>query len=236
MISRSRKEILGILKKGFVSSCQPVDGGPMDCPEIVAAMGQASISGGAVALRIEGLANIKATRQKVDAPIIGIVKRDLTNTQVRITPFIKDVVAIAKAGADIIAIDATLRERPTLVSDLVKAIHDAGCLVMADCSNFDEGIACKELGVEIIGTTLSGYVAGEVPDEPDLELVKSLHCAGCFVMAEGRYNTPALAKQAIQSGASCVTIGSAITRIEHICGWFAKAVNQETKSLDEAIG
>ncbi len=236
MMSRSRKEILAILKKGFVSSCQPVDDGPMDTPEIIAAMGQASVAGGAVALRIEGIENIKATRQKVDVPIIGIVKCDLTNSQVRITPFIDDVIAIAKAGADIIAIDATQRDRPTLVSDLIKAIHEAGCLVMADCSNFDEGIASKELGAEIIGTTLSGYVAGDVPDEPDLELVRSLHRAGCFVMAEGRYNTPALAKEAIQSGASCVTIGSAITRIEHICGWFAKAVKQETKSLEEVLG
>ena len=41
---------------------QPVDDGPMDKPEIVAAMAQASVIGGAAGLRIEGVENLKATR------------------------------------------------------------------------------------------------------------------------------------------------------------------------------
>ena len=42
--------------------CQPVDDGPMDKPEIVAAMAQASVVGGAAGLRIEGIENLEATR------------------------------------------------------------------------------------------------------------------------------------------------------------------------------
>ena len=43
-------------------------------------------------------------------------------------------------------------------------------------------------------------------------------------MAEGRYNTPELAQKAIEIGADAVTVGSALTRLEHIVSWFAKAI------------
>ncbi|PKF50140.1 N-acetylmannosamine-6-phosphate 2-epimerase [Enterovibrio nigricans] len=234
-MSVSGDKLLATLKTGFVSSCQPVDDGPMDVPEIVAAMAQASIAGGAVALRIEGVENVKATRNKVEVPIIGIIKRDLSDSQIRITPFIEDVVALAEAGADIIAIDATHRDRPVSIKELVDAIHDAGCIAMADCSNFDEGMASYDLGVEIIGTTMSGYVGESVPSVPDFAFVTALKNAGCFVMAEGRYNSPELAKQAIIAGADCVTVGSAITRIEHICTWFAGAVSDAKGLCHEAV-
>ncbi len=234
-MTSTQKMCIETLRKGFVSSCQPVDDGPMDRPDIVAAMAQASVAGGAAGLRIEGIANLKAVRPTVDVPIIGIVKRDLEGTDVRITPFIEDVVALKKAGADIIAIDATERLRPTAVKALVEAIHEQGCLVMADCSTYEEGLYCQSIGVEIIGTTLSGYTGGPVPAEPDFELVTRLQEAGCLVMAEGRYNTPALARQAIEAGAFCVTVGSAITRIEHICGWFYDQVQQGQQHLDEDV-
>ena len=45
-------------------------------------------------------------------------------------------------------------------------------------------------------------------------------------MAEGRFNSPDLAKKAIKYGADSVTVGSAITRIENITKWFAKAVKK----------
>ena len=38
---------------GLIVSCQPVPNSPMDRPEIVAAMAQAAVSAGAVAIRIE---------------------------------------------------------------------------------------------------------------------------------------------------------------------------------------
>ena len=46
---------------------------------------------------------------------------------------------------------------------------------------------------------MSGYTGGTVPEEPDYQLVKDLKAAGCRVMAEGRYNTPELAKTAIET-------------------------------------
>jgi putative N-acetylmannosamine-6-phosphate epimerase len=40
-----------------------------------------------------------------DALLIGIVKRKLADSPVRITPFLSDVQALADAGADLIAVD-----------------------------------------------------------------------------------------------------------------------------------
>lgn len=220
------KSCLEQLSTGFVSSCQPVDESPMNTPSIIAAMAQASVIGGATGLRIEGINNLQAVRPTVTVPIIGIVKRDLTDSPIRITPYLDDVRQLQAAGADIIAIDATNRPRPEDISTLVKEIHSLGCLAMADCSTYEEGMYCHSIGVEIIGTTMSGYTCVETPKEPDLELVKRLNSSGCRVMAEGRYNTPELAKSAIEAGAFTVTVGSAITRIEHICSWFDKSVTE----------
>ncbi|VTN12070.1 Putative N-acetylmannosamine-6-phosphate 2-epimerase 2 [Raoultella terrigena] len=61
-------------------------------------MALAAERAGAVALRIEGVENLRATRAAVTIPIIGILKRDLTDSAVRITPFLEDVDALALAG------------------------------------------------------------------------------------------------------------------------------------------
>ncbi|MDH3001172.1 N-acetylmannosamine-6-phosphate 2-epimerase [Chelonobacter oris] len=224
MSKLTKEQILVMLEGGLIASCQPVDDGPMDSPEIVAAMAQASVIGGAAGLRIEGIENVKATRSKVKVPIIGIVKRDLADSPVRITPFLHDVEALAAAGADIIAFDGTDRIRPETRDALVAQINAMGCLSMADCANFEEGMYCRNLGVDLIGSTMSGYTGGEVPSEPDVKLVQDLKAAGCRVMAEGRYNTPELAALAIKNGAYSVTVGSALTRLEHIVGWFVNEI------------
>ncbi|NBD00522.1 putative N-acetylmannosamine-6-phosphate 2-epimerase [Atlantibacter hermannii] len=214
---------------GLIVSCQPVPGSPLDRPEIVAAMALAAEQAGAAGLRIEGIANLKATRAVVSAPIIGIIKRDLPDFPVRITPWLEDVDALAAAGADIIAFDGTARPRPASVKDLLARIHHHGLLAMADCSSLEDGLQCHQLGAELTGTTLSGYTSDVTPTEPDLALVSALAAEGCRVMAEGRYNTPELAAQALQHGAFAVTVGSAITRLEHVCQWFRDALQDVKK-------
>lgn len=213
-------------KGGLIVSCQPVPASPLDKPEIVAAMALAAEQAGAVALRIEGLDNLRATRAVVSVPIIGILKRDLEDSPVRITPFLEDVDALAQAGADIIAFDGTDRVRPVPVKDVLARIHGHQRLAMADCSTREDGLTCQALGAEIVGTTLSGYTTAVTPEEPDLTLVKALSDAGCRVIAEGRYNTPAQAAEAMRYGAWAVTVGSAITRLEHICEWYNTALKK----------
>lgn len=211
---------------GLIVSCQPVPNSPLDKPEIVAAMALAAEQAGAVALRIEGVTNLRATRAVVSIPIIGILKRDLDDSPVRITPFLNDVDALAQSGADIIAVDGTDRARPATVASLLAHIHQHGLLAMADCSTFEDGMTCQQLGADIIGTTLSGYTTPETPEEPDLALVTALSDAGCRVIAEGRYNSPIQAADAMRHGAWAVTVGSAITRLEHICQWYNTALKK----------
>ena len=82
----------------------------------------------------------------------------------------------------------------------------------------------RALGAEILGSTMSGYTGGPVPQGPDLELVAAQALIGGFVVAEGRYHVPALAAQAISAGADAVVAGSAITRTEHVTSWFVDAI------------
>lgn len=215
---------LQALRGRLIVSCQPVVGGPMDRPEIVAAYARATLAGGAAGLRIEGIVNLAAVREVTRAPLIGLVKRAVPDSPVFITPQIADVTALAAAGADVVAIDATLRRRPAEVMDLIAAIHAAGCLVMADIATVEEARAAQALGADVIATTLSGYTGGAVADEPDFDLLRSLDGIGVPVIAEGRIKTPAAAAAAIRLGAFAVVVGSAITRPEHITAWFAEAV------------
>lgn len=120
-------------------------------------MALAAEQAGAVAVRIEGIDNLRMTRSLVSVPIIGIIKRDLDDSPVRITPFLDDVDALAQAGAAIIAVDGTARQRPVAVEALLARIHHHHLLAMADCSSVDDGLACQRLGADIIGTTMSGY-------------------------------------------------------------------------------
>lgn len=216
-----------VLKHALIVSCQPVTHGPMDRTETIVAMALAAVAGGAAALRIEGVENVRAVAAAVSVPIVGIVKRDLDNSPVRITPFEADVRALAQAGAHIIAVDATARERPVTVAELLRAIHAAGCIAMADCATEADGVAAHEMGFEIVASTLSGYTeqTQTASDEPDYALICAWKQRGYCVIAEGRLKTAQDAARALRAGAFAVTVGSAITRVEHITQWFVEAMS-----------
>ena len=86
--------ILDALRGRLIVSCQPVPGGPLDQPATVAAHARAALVEGAAGLRIEGVANLRAVRGVSDAPVIGLIKRDLEGSGVRITPWEEDVDAL----------------------------------------------------------------------------------------------------------------------------------------------
>jgi putative N-acetylmannosamine-6-phosphate epimerase len=220
--------IVEALKGRLVVSCQPVIGGPLDRPDIVAAFALAAEAGGASALRIQGLANLRAVRAVTRLPIIGLIKRDDPATPIIITATIADVEGLADAGADIIAFDATLRDRPDSVAALNKAAHDAGKLSMADCATPADARAALDAGCDVIGTTLSGYTGGPVPEAPDIAFVAEAARLGAPVFAEGRYRTVEEVRAAREAGAWAVVVGSAITRPEHITSWFVEAVTLKT--------
>ncbi|RUZ72752.1 ROK family protein, partial [Mesorhizobium sp. M7A.F.Ca.CA.001.14.1.1] len=214
------------IANSLIVSCQPVPGGPMDSAQFVTGFARAALEAGAKALRIESVPYVAAARLAVREPIIGIVKRDLTDSPVRITPYLADVEALAEAGADIIAFDATDRVRPVPVEALVKAVKSRNKLTMADCSCLDDARRALAAGVDFVGTTLSGYVGGPEPEDPDIALIAQMRTLTPYVIAEGRIRSPEQAAAAARAGACAVVVGSAITRTEHVTSWFHQAISE----------
>jgi N-acylglucosamine-6-phosphate 2-epimerase len=217
---------LQALSNGLIVSCQPVKGGPMDRTDIVVALALAAIDGGTAALRIESAHYVAAVRAATSKPIIGLVKRDLDDSPVRITPWLEDVDALAAAGADIIAYDATQRPRPIDTKALVGRIHTQGRVAMADCSVISDAEQALAEGAKIVGSTLAGYTGPVEPTEPDFALIAAMRRLTPHVVAEGNVRVPAQAQQALRSGASMVVVGSAITRPEYVTAWFRSALDE----------
>ncbi|PWK55866.1 putative N-acetylmannosamine-6-phosphate 2-epimerase [Aminobacter sp. AP02] len=214
------------LDNGLIVSCQPVKGGAMDKAEMVVGFALAAIDGGAGALRIESAEYVAAVRAATDKTIIGLVKRDLDDTPVRITPWLEDVDALAKAGADIIAYDATQRVRPASTKAIIERIHSHGRAAMADCSVIADAEQALAEGADVVGSTLAGYTGPVEPTEPDFALMTAMRKLTPHVVAEGNVRTPAQAQQALASGASMVVVGSAITRPEYVTSWFKAALDE----------
>ncbi len=223
---KKNKLILDSLKKGLIASCQPIPNGPMDSSSIILALARSSIIGGATGLRIENKKNIKLVKNNTKVPIIGLIKRNLKNYPIIISPYLSDIAMIAKAGADIIAFDATNRKRPESVINIINEIKKFNKISMADCSSINDVFNAIESGVDIIGTTLSGYTKNKVPKYPDFNLLKKAISLGKPVIAEGRFNTPYLAKKAIKMGAHSVVVGTALNRVEIITNNFVKTIDE----------
>ncbi len=223
-----KENILKKIQNKIIVSCQPNVGGPQDKTNIIVSMAKTAVLGGCGGVRVEGAKNISAVKKEISIPIIGIIKNNLPNFQVRITPLLKDVDKIIKSGADIVAFDATSRKRPFTTKQIISKIKNANRLAMADCSNLDDAKKAINEGVDIISTTLSGYIDNYVKDtdKPNINLIKKFNKLNSFVMAEGRYNTPQLARKAMLAGANAVTVGSAITRIDNITNWFVKEITR----------
>ena len=221
-----QENLLKMLNGRIIVSCQPVVDGPMDNTAIVTAMALAAQNGGAAGLRIDSIESVRSVAAASVLPIIGIVKRVLKDSPVIITPLIEDIDGLADAGATIIAYDATQRDRPVPTANIVRRINELGLLAMADCARLDDGRQALDEGARILGTTLSGYAYDSLPEQspPDLDLVQELAALDAYVIAEGRFRTPDEAGEAINCGANSVVVGSAITRIENVTGWFSDAI------------
>ncbi len=213
----------------LIVSCQALPDEPLYGAEIMARMAIAARVGGGRAIRANTPVDIAAIRAAVDLPIIGLYKDHLPGYDVYITPTLAHAQAVAAAGADVIAIDATARPRPQpgSLADYIAAIHQTtGCLVLADIATASEALAAEAAGADLVSTTLSGYTphSPKLPG-PDLELVRAL--AGRLrvpLLAEGRYHTPEQARQALDYGALAVIVGGAITRPQEITRRFVAAL------------
>jgi N-acylglucosamine-6-phosphate 2-epimerase len=114
-----------------------------------------------------------------------------------------------------VAIDGTARPRRdgSQLSDQVRAIHAEGASVMADVAGLHDVDGVLAAGVDVIATTLSGYVDPVTPTiGPDIDLVAAItRHTSLPVIAEGRFTTPDQVRAAFDAGAHAVVVGKAIT-------------------------
>lgn len=230
------KNILESLHHGLIVSCQALPDEPLHGPEIMARMAVAAAEGGAIAIRANGAADVRAIKQAVALPVIGIVKRNYPDSDVYITPTLREIEELLEAGADIIAFDGTRQTRPehsTLeqIIDLLKASPAAS---MADISTLEEALYAESLGVSCVSTTLSGYTLYSRQQEgPNLELLEqAARRLEIPVIAEGRISHPAQVEAALNLGAYAVVVGSAITRPQMITRPFAAAARKVRMNLN----
>ncbi len=209
-----------IPKSSLIVSCQAPFDSPLFEPKIITAMAKAAINQGAKGIRINTPDHIKEARKELpNIPIIGLWKQDYSGYDIYITPCYQDALAIAEAGADVIAIDGTLRKRPQgeKLADLIDNIHQKlGKLVMADVDTIDSAIASAQAGADFVGTTLYGYTKETANCKPPgFSLLEEMSQKLTVpISAEGGISAPEDAKKALDYGAYSVVVGTAITGID----------------------
>lgn len=226
-------KLLDLLKSGMIVSCQAEGSDPFnEDPSYMALFARAAQMGGAVGIRTQGIEKLKAIKAAVSLPVIGLTKTLFEDGTVRITGSFKEVEDLLEAGSDMVAIDGTFRLREGLSGpDFIKeAKARYSCPVLADIATLEEALACEKAGADAVSTALNGYTPDTVPmasEGPNLDLLrKASGLLGVPVFAEGRYNTPRDAADAIANGAYAVVTGSAITRPRVVTGWFVERIKE----------
>lgn len=223
-------DLLARLRGGLIVSCQALPGEPLHGAAIMAAMARAAHMGGACGIRANGPDDIRAIKAACALPVIGLHKVDYPNSPVYITPTLAEARAVAAAGADVLAVDATARPRPdglSLPAFLARIRAELGLPVLADVATVAGGLAAAAAGAALVSTTMSGYT-DDSPQQagPDYALVAELaRCCPVPVVAEGRYWTAAEARQALALGAHAVVVGTAITRPQEIVRRFVRELS-----------
>lgn len=228
---------LAAIRGRLVVSCQAAPGDPMRDPSVIAAIAASVVAAGAGGVRVDSPEHIAAVRRRCTTTVIGLYKAG--SDDVYITPTLEHARAVAEAGADLVALDATTRPRPdgASLADTIARLHgELGVAVMADVSTVDEGLRAAAAGADVVSTTLFGETAdgahgfgigadGAV-EGPELDglavLASSLDVP---VIAEGRIATPAHAVAAFERGAWALVVGKAITSPSWIVRQFVTALD-----------
>lgn len=231
--NRSIEAFLQTVRGRLLVSCQAASGDPFDEPGCMARFALAAVNGGAAGIRANGPRDIRAIRQAVSVPIIGIDKRVASDGRVLITPDFDHARALAEAGADLIAVDCTRRgQQYGALARVARLRREMDRIVVADIATEEEAIAAVQAGAQIVLSTMRGYTDETAHLlEFDPTFISSLvQCAGVPVIAEGRIHHPAQARAAMDAGASAVIVGTAISRPAAITRWFANALREHFPS------
>jgi len=224
------------IKQGLIVSCQTGDNPEFDDSQSMVQFARAAMNGGAVAIRSEGSEVIQSILKQVDLPMIGLMKGKFPDGSVRITRSFSEIETLLDLGVSIVAVDGTDRvwdglSGPLLIEEMKKR-YDIP--VMADISTYEDAKRVVEAGADCLSTTLAGYTPETAKRKtlgPDFNLLNKLTIHFDLpVIAEGRYNSPEWAAQALEYGAWAVVVGSAITRPRLITSWFRDAIEEGRKN------
>ncbi|MGL5260688.1 MAG: N-acetylmannosamine-6-phosphate 2-epimerase [Lachnospiraceae bacterium] len=228
-------EIKQQLEGKLIVSCQALEEEPLFSSFIMERMAYAAMLGGASGIRANTVVDICEIKKTISLPIIGIIKKVYEESNVYITPTIKEVDDLVQCGCEIIAIDATKRMRPNNMTleeffSVVRKKYPTQ-LFMADCSTIEEGEFAAQLGFDFIGTTMSGYTTYtkniELPNYHMMEeLVKRCDKP---VIAEGGIWEPKELERVMETGVFAAVIGTAITRPRDITKRFVRVIQKMEK-------
>lgn len=228
----TKQQLLEQIRNKVIVSCQAVPGEPLYVEEksIMYLMARAAKQAGAPMIRTSSIRDVVAIKEETGLPVIGLIKVQYEGFESYITPTMKEVDALVEAGSDIIAIDCTDQKRgdQRSVSEYITQVRTKypDAVLMADISTYEEGVNAWKLGMDLVGTTMSGYTAHSPKiDGPDYELVKALSATVDIpVIGEGRVHSPEQAVKMLDAGAYAVVVGGAITRPLEIAQRFIRAV------------
>lgn len=243
---KNKLSILNQFKGGLIVSCQTQKDEPIYTEDMVVKMAECAKWAGAVGLRINSPEQIRQVKEaNLGLPIIGLYKVWHEDTDVFITPTMKEVDEIVAAGADIIALDCTFQKthEHTIAADLIKEVRKKypDHLIFADVSSIEEAKVASRNGAEIVAPTLYGYTKATAHIEgADYRMVarmcRELKDEACVIM-EGHLYTPEDAMKCIFLGCHAVVVGSAITRPHYVAKRFVDCLsgyNENWRDVERA--
>ena len=233
----TKQEILDAIHGKMIVSCQAIPGEPlyMEDDSVMYLMARAAKRAGTPAIRTSSIRDVAAIKKETGLPVIGLVKINYPGYDSYITPTMKEVDDLVDVGSDVVALDCTLRRRGdgTTINEFIAQIKEKypDIILMADISNYEEGVNAWKCGVDIVGTTMSGYTDyTSKKDEPDYELMRRLSAdMDIPVIGEGKIHYPEQAVKALQTGVWAIVVGGAITRPMEIAQRFIKAIDEGVK-------
>jgi N-acylglucosamine-6-phosphate 2-epimerase len=222
-----------LVPRGVIVSCQLEPTEPLHTPQHCALFAQAAEAGGATAIRAEGVANIQEIRATTRLPLIGCLRDSYSDGWMLVTSDVGAVEKLVRVGTDVVALDATLRMRPSgldgirFLAEVRKRYPDLP--LVADISTFEEGVRAADVGASALSTVLCGRTKETYEQSlvasPNLDLIYRLATTvGIPVLAEGFIWNTSDAAEAMESGAYGVIVGGAITRPRVITQLFVSAV------------
>ena len=228
-----KTKVLDKLAGGLIVSCQALRDEPLYGADIMARMAVAAKEGGAVGIRANYPEDVEAVKMASGLPVIGLFKADYPDSDVYITPTIKELDMLVKAKPDIVAMDATDRMHPGKVS-LECFFQEAKqkypeMIFMADCATFEDAKRAQKLGFDLAGTTLCGYTEKTRGTElPNFEMLHRMtEELDIPIIAEGGIWEPEQLERVFREKIFAAVIGTAITRPREITRRFVESIGKD---------